>query len=119
MRDATRAAEAGANQNRLWTAPAKRERLLAEVIGEEEAHPSWIEAVMKEHRLACVVHSEEVAQMLETFAGEGNCLLRVISSLRGTTPRRWASRDHGLSSKSRSEGHAALAHLHHPSTDKC
>src|SRR5215210_7716766 len=49
-RDAARAAEAEANRDELWAAAAERERLLAEVIGEEEAHHASAEEVMKEHR---------------------------------------------------------------------
>ena len=82
-RDATRAAEADANRDQLWAAAAERERMLAEVMGEEEAHRSSVEEVMKEHRVAFVVHSEEVAQTLETFAGEGDRLIKVIPSTRG------------------------------------
>jgi hypothetical protein len=83
-RDAAHAAEADANRDQLWAAAAERERLLAEVIGEEEARRTSVEEVMKEHRLAFVVHSEEVAQSLQTFAGEGDRLIRVIPSTRGS-----------------------------------
>jgi hypothetical protein len=83
-RDAAYAAEADANRDQLWAAAAERERKLAEVIGEEQAHRTSVEEVMKEHRLAFVVHSEEVAQTLETFAGEGDRLIRVIPSTRGS-----------------------------------
>jgi hypothetical protein len=58
--------------------------VLAEVIGEEEAHPVSAEEVMEEHRVAFVVHSEEVAQTLEAFAVEGDRLIRVIPSTRGS-----------------------------------
>jgi hypothetical protein len=34
--------------------------------------------------LAFVVHSEEVAQTLETFAREKDCLIKVIPSTRGS-----------------------------------
>ena len=83
-RDAAYAAEADANRDQLWAAAAERERKLAEVIGEEQAHRTSVEEVMKEHRLAFVVHSEEVAQTLEAFAGEGDRLIRVIPSTRGS-----------------------------------
>jgi regulator of protease activity HflC (stomatin/prohibitin superfamily) len=83
-RDAVRHAEADANRDQLWAAAAERERMLAEVVGEEEAHRTSVEEVMKEHRVAFVVHSEEVAQTLETFAGEGDRLIRVIPSTRGS-----------------------------------
>jgi hypothetical protein len=83
-RDAAYAAEADANRDHLWAAAAERERKLAEVIGEEQARRTSVEEVMKEHRLAFVVHSEEVAQTLQTFAGEGDRLIRVIPSTRGS-----------------------------------
>jgi hypothetical protein len=83
-RDAARAAEAEANRDQLWAAAAERERILAKVIGEEEAHRASAEEVMKEHRVTFVVHSEEVAQTLETFAGEGDRLVKAIPSTRGS-----------------------------------
>ena len=82
-RDAARAAEAEANRDQLW-AVAEREKTLAEVIGEEEAHPASVEEVMKENGVAFVIHSEEVAQILEAFAGEGDRLIKVIPSTRGS-----------------------------------
>jgi hypothetical protein len=86
-RDAALAAEADANRDQLWAAAAERERMLAEVMGEEEAHRASVEEVMKEHRVAFVVHSEEVAQTLESFAAEGDRLIRVIPSTRGSYAR--------------------------------
>lgn len=85
--DAARHAEAEANRDQLWAAAAEREKMLAEVIGEEEAHQPSAEEVMKEHRVAFVVHSEEVAQTLEAFAGEKDRLIRVIPSTRGSYAR--------------------------------
>jgi hypothetical protein len=86
-RDAARAAEADANRDQLWAAAAERERMLAEVMGEEEAHRTSVEEVMKEHRVAFVVHTEEVAQTLQTFANEGHRLSQVIPSTRGSYAR--------------------------------
>jgi hypothetical protein len=86
-RDAARAAEADANRDQLWAAAAERERMLAEVMGEEEAHRTSVEEVMKEHRVAFVVHTEEVAQTLQTFANEGHRLIQVIPSTRGSYAR--------------------------------
>jgi hypothetical protein len=83
-RDAARAAEAEAHRDELWAAAAERERVLAKVIGEEEAHRASAEEIMKEHRVAFVVHSEEVAQTLETFAREGDRLVKAIPSTRGS-----------------------------------
>jgi hypothetical protein len=86
-RDAARAAEADANRDQLWAAATERERMLAEIMGEEEAHRASVEEVMKEHRLAFVIHSEEVSQTLEEFASEGDRLVRVIPSTRGSYAR--------------------------------
>jgi regulator of protease activity HflC (stomatin/prohibitin superfamily) len=86
-RDATRAAEADANRDQLWAAAAERERMLAEVMGEQEAHRASVEEVMKEHRVAFVIHSEEVAQTLEEFANDKDRLIRVIPSTRGSYAR--------------------------------
>jgi IS30 family transposase len=83
-RDATRHAEAEANRDELWAAAAERERMLAELVSEEEARRESVEEVMKEHRVAFVVHSEEVAQTLQTFADEKVCLVKAIPSTRGT-----------------------------------
>ncbi len=83
-RDAALAAEAEAHRDELWAAAAERERLLAEVVGEEEAHRASVEEVMKEHRVVFVVHSEEVAQTLATFAREGDRLVKAIPSTRGS-----------------------------------
>ncbi len=83
-RDAARAAEAETNRDQLWAAAAERERMLAEIIGEEEAQRTSAEEVMKEHRVVFVVHSEEVAQTLEAFAREGDRLMRVMPSTRGS-----------------------------------
>jgi hypothetical protein len=82
--EAARAAEAEANRDQLWAAAAERERRLAEVIGEEEAHRASAEEIMKEHKVAFVVHSEDVAQTLESFATEKVRLIKVIPSTRGS-----------------------------------
>ena len=86
QRDAARAAEAEANRNQLWAAAVERERHLAKIIG-AEAERASSEEIMKEHRLAFVVHSEEVAQTLETFAGEKDRLIKVIPSTKGSYAR--------------------------------
>ena len=83
-RDAARHAEADAHRDQLWAAAAERERMLAELIGEEEANRASAEVVMKEHRVVFVVHSDEVAQTLEAFAAEKDRLIRVIPSTRGS-----------------------------------
>src|SRR5215208_434844 len=86
QRHAARAAEAEASRDQLWAAAVERERHLAKIIG-AEAEQASSEEIMKEHRLAFVVHSEEVAQTLETFAGEKDRLIKVIPSTRGSYAR--------------------------------
>jgi hypothetical protein len=86
QRDAARAAEAEANRDQLWAAAVERERHLAKIIG-SEAERASSEEIMKEHRLAFVVHSEEVAQTLETFAGERDRLINLIPRTRGSYAR--------------------------------
>jgi hypothetical protein len=83
-REAARAAEADANRDQLWAAAGERERILTELVSEEEDRRESAEEVMKEHRVAFVVHSEEVAQTLEAFAAEKDRLIRVIPSTRGS-----------------------------------
>jgi hypothetical protein len=83
-RDAARHAEADANRDVLWAAAAERERMLAEVIGEVEAHQASVAEVMKEHRVVFVVHSEEAAQTLQSFANEKHRLVNAIPSTRGS-----------------------------------
>jgi hypothetical protein len=83
-RDAARHSEAEANRDQLWAAAAERERMLAEIIGEEETRRASAEEIMKEHRVAFVVHSEDVAQTLEAFALGGDRLVKVIPSTRGS-----------------------------------
>ena len=82
--EAARAAEAETNRDQLWAAAAERERRLAEVIGEEEARRASAKEIMEEHKVAFVVHSEEVAQTLEGFATEEVRLVKVIPSTRGS-----------------------------------
>ena len=83
-RDAARAAEADSNRDQLWAAAGERERILTELVSEEEARRESAEEVMKEHRVAFVVHSEEVAQTLEAFSAAKDRLIRVIPSTRGS-----------------------------------
>ena len=83
-RNAARAAEAEANRDQLWAAAAERKRMLAEIIGEEEAQGASVEEVMKEHGVVFVVHSEEVAQTLEIFARDGDRPDEATPSSRGS-----------------------------------
>ena len=57
---------------------------LGKTPGEEEAGRGSSEEIMKEHKVAFVVHSEEVAHTLERFAQSGDRLVKVIPSTRGS-----------------------------------
>lgn len=81
--DAARHLEADANRDELWAAAAEREKTLVEAINEEETHKGSLEEIAKEHKVVFVVHSEEVAEALEKFASEGDCLVKVIDAHRG------------------------------------
>jgi hypothetical protein len=76
-RDKALKEEAEANRNALWAEAAERERLLAEAIGNETAHGST-EELAKQERVVFVMHTEEVTRALETFAREGDRLMRVV-----------------------------------------
>jgi len=76
--DATRKAGLAAHRAELWAEAAEREKLLGEAITDEESRRVSLEEITKEHRVVFVVHSEEVARTLETFADERDLLARVI-----------------------------------------
>lgn len=83
-RDAARAAEADAHRDQLWAAAAERERFLVEVMGEQEARRNSVEEVAKQNRVAFVVHTEEVAEVLESFANARMRLVQAIPASRGS-----------------------------------
>ena len=76
--DSTRKMEAEANRNTLWAEAAEREKMLAESISEEEDRRESEEEVAGEQKLVFVVHTDEVAETLQTFAEDGNRLLKVM-----------------------------------------
>ena len=76
--DKARHTEAEASRDALWAEAAEREKLLAEAMGEEEARRGTVEEVCKEQRVVFVMHSEEAARALETFAAEGDRLVKAI-----------------------------------------
>jgi hypothetical protein len=73
-----RETEAAAQREALWAAAVEREKLLAQTITDEESGRESIEEITKQHRVVFVVHSEEVAQTLGTFAAEKDRLVNVI-----------------------------------------
>lgn len=81
--DAARHRQADANRDELWAAAAEREKTLVEAINEEESRRGSLGEIAKEHKVVFVAHSEEVADALEKFASEGDCLVKVIAAHRG------------------------------------
>jgi hypothetical protein len=76
-RDKALKEEAEANRDALWAEAAERERLLAEAIGQETGRGS-AEVLAEQERVVFVMHTEEVSRALETFAREGDRLVRVV-----------------------------------------
>ena len=75
--DAARKMEAEANREMLWAEAAEREKMLAEAISEEEAQREFVAEEDKQH-LVFVVHTDEVAEMLQTLADEGDRLVKIM-----------------------------------------
>jgi hypothetical protein len=62
----------------LWAEATERERLLVRVVSEEEARERSLEDIVKEHRVAFVVHSEEAGNALKEFADGQARLVSVV-----------------------------------------
>jgi peptidoglycan hydrolase CwlO-like protein len=73
-----RKAEAEADRDKLWAEAKEREELLTEGAREAQSHRGSIEAVTDGRRFVFVVHSDEEARTLETFASERNRLVKVV-----------------------------------------
>lgn len=102
--DAARHMEAEANRDELWAAAAEREKLLVKTINEEESRRDSLGEITKEHQVVFVAHSEEVAQALEKFAGEGDCLVKVIPAHRGNYAKERGIKGSWLVFESRESG---------------
>ena len=76
--DRRRRIEVEANRRNLWEEAAERERLLAEAVRQEEEREISTEQVVKEKRVAFVLHSGEGGAALEQFADNRVRLARVI-----------------------------------------
>lgn len=76
--DSARKMEAEANREILWAEAAEREKMLVEAISEEEAQRESIENVARQQKLVFVVHTDEVAETLQTFADEGDRLVEIM-----------------------------------------
>jgi hypothetical protein len=76
--DQARQAEAEADRDKLWAEAKEREELLNEGAREAQSNRGSVEAVTDRDRLVFVVHSDEEARMLQTFASERNRLVEVV-----------------------------------------
>jgi hypothetical protein len=76
--DQARKAEAEADRDKLWAEAKDREELLADGAREAESLRGSIEAVTDGRRFVFVVHSDEEARTLETFASGRNRLVKVV-----------------------------------------
>jgi hypothetical protein len=76
--DQARKAEAEADRDKLWAEAKEREELLTEAAREAQSHRGSVEALTDRHRSVFVVHSDEEARTLETFASERSRLVKVV-----------------------------------------
>jgi hypothetical protein len=76
--DQARKAEAEADRDRLWAEAKEREEQLTEAAREAESHRGSVEAVTDRRRSVFVVHSDEEARTLETFASERSRLVKMV-----------------------------------------
>jgi len=77
-RDQARQAEVEADRDKLWAEAKEREELLAEGTREAKSHRGSVEALTDRHRFVFVIHSDEEARTLETFASERYRLVEVV-----------------------------------------
>ena len=77
-RDQARKAQAEADRDKLWAEAKEREEPLTEAAREAYSHRGFAEAVTDRPRFVFVVHSDEEARTLETFASERNRLVEVV-----------------------------------------
>jgi regulator of protease activity HflC (stomatin/prohibitin superfamily) len=76
--DRARKAEAEAQRKQLWAEAAERQKLLAEAIADGESQRASLEEITKQHRIAFVLHREDLTGTLETFASEKDRLVKVV-----------------------------------------
>lgn len=78
-RTTMREEELQAHRSMLWADGAEREKMLVQQVAEEEeAKERSLEQIAKDHRVAFVVHSEEVGEALKEFASKRACLVNVV-----------------------------------------
>ena len=76
--DRRRRIEVEANRSRLWEEAVERERLLAEIVREEEERDLSPGDAAKEKRVVFVMHSGGAVEALREFADDGARLAEVI-----------------------------------------
>jgi hypothetical protein len=76
--DQARKVEAEADRDKLWAEAKEREEQLTEATREAQFRRASVEAVTDRPRFVFVVHSDEEARTLETFASERNRLVKVV-----------------------------------------
>ena len=74
----TRAAEVEAHRAELWEEARERQRLLAEALAGEESRQPTLEEITKQHRIAFVLHREDLTGTLENIASTGDRLVNVV-----------------------------------------
>lgn len=78
QQDSARKMEAEANRAILWAEAAEREKMLADAINEEEGKKASATETSKDQRLVFIVHTEEAGEVLQTFADDGDRLVKVL-----------------------------------------
>jgi hypothetical protein len=76
--DQARKAEAEADRDKLWAEAKEQEKPLTEATGEAESHRGSVKALTDRRRFVFVVHSDEEARTLGTFASERSRLVKVV-----------------------------------------
>jgi hypothetical protein len=76
--DQARQAEAEAVRDKLWAEAKEREELLADGARKAKSLRGSVEAATDRRRFVFVVHSDEEALTLETFASRKNRLVKVV-----------------------------------------
>jgi hypothetical protein len=78
VQERARQAEMEAHRAELWAEAAERQRLLAEAMAEGATDRASLEDITKEQRVVFVLHRNDLTPTLEDFAGEKDCLVKVV-----------------------------------------
>src|SRR3712207_6407876 len=77
-RDLARKAQAEADRDKLWAEAKERREPQTEAARGTESHRGSVRAVTDRPHYVFVIHSDEEARTLETFASERNRLVKVV-----------------------------------------